>query len=63
MNPILIVFGWRLYEVRYSFIQGDREWIGRALRRGELEPGRVYRRGVMQDVMIMRELKEDGADG
>jgi hypothetical protein len=63
MNPILIVFGWRLYEVKYSFIGSERARIGRALCRGELEPGKVYRRGVMQDVMVMRDLEEESSDG
>ncbi len=57
MNPILIVFGWRLYEIRYSFIGGKKQWLGRALFRGEVEPGKVYRKGSLQDVMILRELQ------
>ena len=63
MNPILIVFGWRLYEIRYSFIGVDRPWIGRALFRGEVEPGKVYRKGSLQDVMILRGLAQGGTDG
>jgi hypothetical protein len=63
MNPILIVFGWRLHEVKYSFAGQERTWIGRALFRGDVEPGRVYRRASMQDVMIFRELEQGGTDG
>lgn len=63
MNPILIVFGWRLYEIRYSFIQSDKSRIGRALHRGDLEPDKLYRRNSMQDVMIVREMDEEGTDG
>ena len=56
MNPILIVFGWRLYEIRYSFIGVEKLWLGRALFRGEVEPGKVYRKGSLQDVIILRKL-------
>jgi hypothetical protein len=63
MNPILIVFGWRLYEIKYSFIGVDKPRLGRALFRGEVEPGKVYRKGSLQDVMILRELQPGEIDG
>lgn len=63
MNPILIVFGWRLYEIRYSYTGLDKPWLGRALFRGEVEPGKVYRKGSLQDVMILRGLTQGGTDG
>jgi hypothetical protein len=63
MNPILIVFGWRLYEIKYSFIGIDKPWLGRALFRGEVEPDKVYRKGNLQDVMILRELQQGETDG
>lgn len=63
MNPILIVFGWRLYEIRYSFIGIDKPWLSRALFRGEVEPGTVYRKGSLQDVVILRELTQGETDG
>lgn len=63
MNPILIVFGWRLYEIKYSFIGVDKPWLGRALFRGEVEPHKVYRKGSLQDVMILRELQQGETDG
>ncbi|MFK3888854.1 hypothetical protein [Sphingomonas sp. NPDC079357] len=63
MNPILIVFGWRLYEIKYSFMGIDKPWLGRALFRGEVEPDKVYRKGSLQDVMILRELQQGETDG
>jgi len=63
MNPILVVFGWRLYEIRYCFIGVEKPWLGRALFRGEVEPDRVYRKGSLQDVMIVRELQQGATDG
>jgi hypothetical protein len=63
MNPILIVFGWRLYEIKYSFIGINKPWLGRALFRGEVEPDKVYRKGSLQDVMILRELQRGETDG
>lgn len=56
MNPILIVFGWRLFEIKYSYLQSADALIGRALFKGDLEPNQVYRQGSLQDVMIGRGL-------
>lgn len=63
MNPILTVFGWRLYEIRYSFIQSRKSRVGRALYRGDVEPDRMYLQGSMQDVMIVRGMEQGGTDG
>lgn len=30
MNPVLIVFEWRLFELKYSYLQSDGPWVGRA---------------------------------
>lgn len=53
MNPILIVFGWKLFEIKYNFVQSGDQLIGRALSREDIEPNRMYRRGSLQDVMIV----------
>lgn len=63
MNPILIVFGWRLYEIKYSYLRSAEPWVGRALSRQDVEPNRIYRQGKMQDVMIVREREQGEADG
>ena len=58
MNPILIVFGWRLFEIKYSYLQSSDALIGRALFAGDVEPNRLYHQGSLQDVMIVRELDQ-----
>lgn len=63
MNPILIVFGWRLFELKYSYLQSDEPWVGRALCRAELHPNRDYNQGSLQDVMVLREVEQGGTDG
>jgi hypothetical protein len=63
MNPILIVFGWRLYEIKYSYMQSAEPWVGRALSQQDLVPNKVYRMGSMQDVIIVRELEQGGTNG
>lgn len=63
MNPILIVFGWRLFEIKYSYLQSAEPWVGRALSRRDVEPNKIYRQGSLQDVMIVRELEQGGTDG
>lgn len=55
MNPILVVFGWRLYEIKYTYLQSVDELIGRTLAQVEIELGVEYRQGSVQDVMILRE--------
>ena len=54
MNPLLAVFGWKLFEVKYHFLQSDDQFVGRVLSRVEIEPNRVYAHGNIQDVMIAR---------
>lgn len=63
MNPVLIVFGWRLFELKYSYLQSDDAWVGRALCGAEVHPNRVYYQGSLQDVMVLREIKEGGTNG
>jgi hypothetical protein len=54
MNPALAVFGWKLFEVKYRFIQSTDEMIGRVLSTVEIEPNHTYDQTAMQDVMIVR---------
>jgi hypothetical protein len=63
MNPILIVFGWRLFEIKYSYLQSGDQLVGRALSREEVEPNRTYRRGSLQDVMVVAEMVDGGVSG
>lgn len=54
MNPALAVFGWKLFEVKYRFIQSTDEMIGRVLSTVEIEPNHTYDQTAMQDVIIVR---------
>ena len=57
MNPILAVFGWKLFEVKYSYLQSGDQFAGRVLSRVEIEPNKTYAHGNIQDVMIVRGLQ------
>ena len=57
MNPILAVFGWKLFEIRYSYLQSGDQFAGRVLSRTEIEPNKIYAHGNIQDVMIVRGLQ------
>jgi hypothetical protein len=57
MNPILAVFGWKLFEVKYSYLQSGDQFAGRVLSRIEIEPNKTYAHGNIQDVMIVRGLQ------
>ena len=57
MNPLLAAFGWRLYEVVYSY-EGDASVGSRksgfALSKGDVEVGKVYPRALLQDVLVFK---------
>lgn len=55
MNPVLAVFGWKLYEVKYAFLNSPDILTGRSLSRVVLQPAHVYRHAALQDVMIVRD--------
>jgi hypothetical protein len=57
MNPILAVFGWKLFEIKYSYLQSDDQFAGRVLSKIEIEPNKSYAHGNIQDVMIVRGLQ------
>jgi hypothetical protein len=61
LNPILIAFGWRLYEITYAF-PGDAsaKKTGRALVKGAIEAGQRYPHTVVQDVIILCTKKPTG---
>jgi len=63
MNPVLIVFGWRLFELKYSYMRSSDPRVGRALGRTEVHPNRTYYQGSLQDVMILREMEQGETDG
>lgn len=55
MNPILVAFGWRLYEIKFSYIQSENAFTGRVLSKTVIEPNGVYRQAQLQDVMVVHE--------
>ena len=57
MNPVLISFGWRLYDIKYHYLQSDDCLSGAVLSQVEIEPNSVYHQAYLQDVMIVREQK------
>ena len=63
MNPVLSVLGWRLFEVRYSFLQSPDILTGRLLASAEIAPGQTYRQGDLQDIMIVKADTKEDADG
>lgn len=54
LNPLLIAFGWRLYEIKYTYPGNDREYFGRALAKESLEPEHRYKHTIIQDAIIVR---------
>ena len=54
LNPLLIVFGWRHYELKYVFAGDDREFSGQALSKHVLEPGMHCKQSAVQDILVLR---------
>jgi len=53
LNPLLVVLGWRLYEVKYRFPGDDKTHTGKALSRSHLEPGVRYKQLQAQDILVI----------
>jgi hypothetical protein len=62
MNPMLTVFGWRLYEIDYSFDASESEYSGLALSNIALMSGQKYRRALVQDVLVIKMAPETDDD-
>lgn len=60
MNPILVAFGWRLYEIKFCYLQSGDAFTGRVLSKMVIEPNGVYRQSQLQDVMIIHEQEQGG---
>jgi hypothetical protein len=54
LNPLLTVFGWRLYEVKYAFAGDTAIRNGRALVRGIIEPEHRYAHMAVQDILVLK---------
>ena len=53
-NPVLIAFGWRLYEVKYTFSASKNVLTGFALSKISLVPLQKYKHQSVQDVLIIK---------
>lgn len=54
LNPVLVAFGWKLYDLTYNFPGYENQYSGRALANGPIVPGQRYRHTAIQDVLIIR---------
>jgi hypothetical protein len=54
MNPVLIAFGWRPYELEYRFGGDDTEYTSHALVHGHVSPGETRLQMAIQDVLIIK---------
>lgn len=59
LNPLLTVFGWRLYEVKYVFAGDPAVRNGRALVRGTVESDQRFAHMAIQDILIMTPLRSE----
>ena len=62
LNPLLIVFGWRLYEIRYVFPGDETERIARVLSTEQLQPATRYKQAIIQEVMIIKSNDASGGE-
>lgn len=55
LNPILIAFGWKFYEVSYRFPTSATTYISKALVHGDdISPGERHRQVAIQDTLIIK---------
>ncbi len=58
LNPVLIAFGWRLYDVTYSFPGSETERSALALVSGDIGPGERHNQLAFQEILIIKPKKE-----
>ena len=61
LNPLLIVLGWRLYDVTYSFAGSNDLLTAKALIQGHVEAGQRRRQIPIQDILVIRSDTGTGA--
>lgn len=54
MNPVLTVFGWKLFEVKYNFPGGQSIFTSIALSNKEINTNDTYRIHHIQDVLVIK---------
>lgn len=62
LNPVLAVLGWKLFEVKYRHFGSEDAFTGRVLSKREIAPGKTYRQGGLQDVMIVSDVSGEGEE-
>ncbi len=63
LNPFLVAFGWKLYEVRYRFPGSETEHTGKALSDGLIASRDRCMHTMIDDVVIIRTRTEQGGHG
>lgn len=58
LNPILIVFGWRLYEVKYRFPKTSDSLNGRVISKEKLRAQTRCLKSTVQDILVVGPAKE-----
>ena len=61
LNPLLIVFGWRLYELKYKFAADNKEQTSQALSKNVLEIGMHCNQRAVQDILIVKPIVEESS--
>ena len=56
LNPLLIVFKWRVYELKYVFVGDDKQWTSQALSKDTLGPGMDCDQITVQDILVVKKL-------
>ncbi|PDT43820.1 hypothetical protein CO661_32920 [Sinorhizobium fredii] len=54
LNPILIAFGWRLYDLSYRFVGDTTEHSSNAFAYGAVATGERHRQVAIQDILIVK---------
>jgi len=54
MNPMLTVFGWKLYDIKYTRQNNDQDYQGKLLSKCEALPDEKIEIGTFQDTMIAK---------
>ncbi|WP_454916253.1 hypothetical protein [Xanthobacter sediminis] len=65
LNPLLTVFGWKLFEICYTYSGSDTEYAGAALAKEDLVAGQRYMQMPLQEILIIKnqERQDDGGPG
>jgi hypothetical protein len=60
LNPLLIVLGWRLYDVSYKFTGSNDKHSAKLLAKGSIEAGKSYRYMSVQDILVIKNKNNSG---